>query len=429
MSSDGGFGGRLLWHRDFRLLWGGETISVIGSQVSLLAIPLLAVRSLDATTLEVGILTAASTAPFLLVGLPAGAWVDRLRRRPVMITADVGRMIALGSVPVAYALGMLTLGQLYLVTLVSGVLTVFFDVAYQSYLPSLVGLDHVVEGNAKLAGSEQVAQVAGPGLAGALVQAIGGPYAVAVDAASYVVSAAAVGAIRTAEPAPDRHADDPQRLRERIGEGLRFVMGHPILRAIAATTATSNFFSAMVMAVVIVFLVRVVHTDPGTIGLLFTLGSIGGVVAAFVASRIARAIGGVRATILGIVCTSGTLLLPLGSPGIGLVLFAAGSFATAFGSVLYNINQVSFRQRLCPPRLLGRMNATMRFIVWGTLPLGALLGGALGSAFGVRATMWLGAIGGTLAVVWLLASPMRGLRDFPAVEDHPVDRDDRPEEV
>ena len=206
-------------------------------------------------------------------------------------------------------------------------------------------------------------------------------------------------------------------------------MGHPILRAIAATTATSNFFSAMVMAVVIVFLVRVVHTDPGTIGLLFTLGSIGGVVAAFVASRIARAIGGVRATILGIVCTSGTLLLPLGSPGIGLVLFAAGSFATAFGSVLYNINQVSFRQRLCPPRLLGRMNATMRFIVWGTLPLGALLGGALGSAFGVRATMWLGAIGGTLAVVWLLASPMRGLRDFPAVQDDPVDRDDRPEEV
>ncbi len=414
-------GGTLLWHGDFRRLWGGETISEVGSQVSLLAIPLVAVRLLHATTFQVGVLTAASTAAFLIVGLPAGAWVDRLRRRPVMIGADLGRMLALGSIPVAYLLNRLTLGQLYVVTLVAGVLTVFFDVAYQSYLPSLVGLDHVVEGNAKLAGSAQLAQVAGPGLAGGLVQAIGGAYAVAVDAGSYLVSAVAVGAIHTAEPAPERHVDDPRRLRQQIGEGLRFVFGHPLLRAIAATTATSNFFSAIVLAVEIVFLVRVVHVSPGVIGLLFTGGSVGGVLAALVASRISRRVGGARATILGIGCTAGYLLMPLTSRGLGLLLFAVGFFFTAFGSVLYNVNQVSFRQRLCPPRLLGRMNATMRFIVWGTLPLGGLVGGALGTALGVRTTMWVGAAGATLAICWLLASPMRGMRDFPTTDGHPVD--------
>jgi MFS family permease len=421
------FGGPLLWHRDFRLLWGGETVSELGSQVSLLAIPLLAVRSLNATTFQVGVLTAASTAAFLLVGLPAGAWVDRLRRRRVMIAADLGRMLALGSIPVAYALGGLTLIQLDVVTLAAGVLTVFFDVAYQSYLPSLVGLDHVVEGNAKLAGSAQVAQVAGPGLAGGLVQAVGGSYAVAVDAASFLISAVAVGAIRSEEPAPEVDLDTPPRLRQQIGEGLRFVFTQPLLRAIAATTATSNFFNAIMLAVVVVFLVRVVGIGPGTIGLLFALGSVGGVVAAFVTSRIARRIGGARATIAGIGCTAGTLLMPLASQGAGLVPFAVGFFLSAFGSVLYNINQVSFRQRLCPPRLLGRMNATMRFVVWGTLPLGALVGGAIGTAIGVRTTMWVAAVGGSLAVVWLLASPMRGMKDFPVVDDKPAEPADPPQ--
>ncbi len=197
--------GGLFRHRDFRLLWGGETVSELGSQVSLLAIPLVAVRSLAATPFEMGVLTAASTAAFLAIGLPAGAWVDRLRRRPVMIIADLGRLLALGSVPVAYAYGVLGLPQLYIVALVTGVFTVFFDVAYQSYLPSLVGREHLVEGNAKLTGSQQVAQIAGPSLAGGLVQAIGGPYAVAVDAASFLVSAAAIGGIRKPEVGTGRY--------------------------------------------------------------------------------------------------------------------------------------------------------------------------------------------------------------------------------
>jgi len=210
-------------HRDFRLLWGGETVSELGSQVSLLAIPLLAVRSLHATTFEMGLLTAASTAAFLIVGLPAGVWVDRTYRRWVMIGADAGRMLALGSVPVAYAAGALTLAQLFVVTLVSGILTVFFDVAYQSYLPSLVGRDHLVEGNAKLTGSEQVAQVAGPSIAGGLVQAVGGAVAVAVDAASFLVSGVAVAAIRTPEAKPEKPVGGHPRLVHDIKEGLSFV--------------------------------------------------------------------------------------------------------------------------------------------------------------------------------------------------------------
>ena len=222
--------GKLRGHRDFRLLWAGETVSELGSQVSLLAIPLLAVRTLHATTFQVGLLTAASTAAFLIVGLPAGVWVDRLRRRWVMMAADFGRVLALGSIPVAYALDALTMVQLIVVTLVTGILTVFFDVAYQSYLPSLVGREHLVEGNAKLTGSEQVAAVAGPSIAGGLVQAIGSSYAVAVDSISFLVSALAVGGIRT-RPNPGRRCprSGHPSLRHGMAEGLRFVFFNPLL--------------------------------------------------------------------------------------------------------------------------------------------------------------------------------------------------------
>jgi MFS family permease len=385
--------GALRRHRDFRLLWGGETVSEMGSQVSLLAIPLLAVSTLHATTFEMGLLTASSTAAFLIVGLPAGVWVDRLRRRRVMIVGDVGRLLALGSVPIAYALGRLTLLQLFVVTLASGILTVFFDVAYQSYLPSLVGRKHLVEGNAKLTGSAQVAAVAGPSIAGGLVQAIGSAAAVAVDSASFLVSAVAVGAIRAPEPTPLVPEGGHAKLASGIAEGLRFVFGNALLRAIAATTATANLFSGIAAAVEIVFLVRQVHASAGVIGLLFALGGIGGVLGAVAAGPIARRFGGARATILGIAVSVGALLLPLTTPGAGLLAFGFGMFFVGFSAVVYNVNQVSFRQRLCPDRLLGRMNATMRFVVWGVLPIGALIGGVLGAVYGLRTTLWVGAVG------------------------------------
>ncbi len=409
--------GVLLRHRDFRLLWGGETVSELGSQVSLLAIPLLAVRTLHATTFEMGLLTAASTAAFLIVGLPAGVWVDRVRRRRVMIAADLGRLLALGSVPVAYAACALTLAQLFVVTLASGVLTVFFDVAYQSYLPALVGRDHLVEGNAKLTGSAQVAAVAGPSAAGGLVQAIGSSSAVAVDSVSFFVSAAAVAAIRTPEPKPRVPEGGHPKLVHDMAEGLRFVFSNVLLRAIMATTATSNLFSGIAAAVEIVFLVREVQASPGVIGLLFTLGGIGGVLGAFAAGPIARRLGGARATIIAIAGSAGGLLIPLTRPGAGLLFFGLGMLMVSFSAVVYNVNQVSFRQRLCPDRLLGRMNASMRFVVWGVLPIGALIGGVLGSLAGLRPTLWIGMIGEALAGAWLVASPMRSMREFP---DAPV---------
>jgi len=397
--------------RDFRLLWGGQSVSEMGSQVTNLAFPLVAVEVLRASAFEVGVLTACSTAAFLLVGLPAGAWVDRLRRRRVMMAADLGRMAAVGSIPVAYAVGGLTLAQLYVTALAAGVLTVFFDVAYQSYLPGLVGPERLVEGNAKLAGSAQVAQVAGPSVAGGLVQALGGPVAVAVDAASFFVSSLTLALIAAPEAVPD----PPARagLRAQIGEGLRFVLGHPTLRAIAGCTGTSNLFSSMMAAVEVVFLVRVIHLRAGIIGLLFAAGGIGGVVGALSASSVARRIGGVRATMAGMTLTAGGLVIPLTGRGAGVVLFAVGSFFLGLGAVIYNINQVSFRQRLCPPALLGRMNATMRFLVWGEMPIGALIGGALAGGIGLRNTLWVGVVGQLLAIIWLLASPMRSLRDFP----------------
>ena len=404
----------LLRHRDFRLLWGGETVSEFGSQVSLLAIPLVAVNTLSATPFQMGALAAASTLAFLVIGLPAGVWVDRLRRRRVMIASDIGRILVLGSIPVAYALGVLHLPQLYVVALASGIFTVFFDVAYQSYLPSLVGRQHLVEGNAKLTGSQEVAQIAGPSLAGGLVQAVGGPYAVALDAASFLVSAVAVGAIRTEEPAPTVAEGRHPPLRQEIGEGLRFVFGDRLLRAITATTGTSNFFSGAQTAVDVIFLVTVVHASPAVIGLLFAAGGVGGVLAALFASPIARRVGGARATLISSFAVAGGLLIPLATPGVGVLFFGAGLFLSSFAVVVYNINQVSFRQRLCPDRMLGRMNATIRFVVFGLLPIGALIGGAAGAAIGLRPTLWIAVIGESLAGMWLLASPVRHMRDFPA---------------
>jgi MFS family permease len=408
--------GALRGHRDFRLLWGGETVSELGSQVSLLAIPLLAVRTLHATTFEVALLTAASTAAFLIVGLPAGVWVDRIRRRWVMMAADIGRLLALGSIPVAYAFGVLTLGQLIAVTLLTGILTVFFDVGYQSYLPSLVGREHLVEGNAKLTGTAEAATVAGPSVAGFLVEAVGAAYAIALDAVSFLVSALAVAGIRNREPKPKVPEGGHRSVVHDMGEGLRFVFGNVLLRAIAATTATCNLFNGIATAVEVVFLVRTIHASSLVIGLMFSLGGLGGVLGALAAGPIARRFGGARATIIGLSFEVGVVLVPLSQPGLRVLLFGFGMMASGFAAVVYNVNQVSFRQHLCPDRLLGRMNATMRFVVWGVLPIGALIGGVLGTALGLRTTLWIASIGEILAIGWLLASPMRTMRDFPTPE-------------
>jgi MFS family permease len=406
-----------LWrHRDFRLLWGGETVSEFGSMISGVAVALLAVKVLRASAFDTSVLTAAGTASFLLVGLPAGAWVDRMRRRPVMIMSDVGRVVALGSIPVAYWLGVLSLVQLYVVVFIAGTFTVFFDVAYQSYLPSLVGSDALVEGNSKLQSTATLAQVSGPAVAGGLVQTIGAAVAVLLDAISFAISAVAILSVRTkeSEPKPRTHPN----LRSEIAEGLSFLWRHPILRAVALTTSTSNFFGTMMQAVEVVFMYRILHVNAAVIGLVFSTGGVGGFLGSLFAAKIAQRIGSARATILGIGSCFGTLIIPFATRGDGPYLMALGGFCLGFGSVVYNVNQVSFRQRLCPPDLLGRMNASMRFLVWGVMPIGGLIGGVISSEWGVRSALWVGAIGSSFAIFWLLASPLGKMRDFPDTPAH-----------
>jgi hypothetical protein len=276
-----------LWHHlEFRRLWIGETVSQFGTMISLLALPLVAILYLHATTFEVGLLTMLESIAFLLVGLPAGAWVDRMRFRWVLIVNDLIRAAALGSIPLAHLLDVLTIGQMYIVSFVVSVSTVFFDVAYQSYLPALVDRDALVEGNSKLQASESVSQIAGPGLGGLLIQALTAPYAVLVDALSFVWSAMWVGAIRARPPKPERKPD--RHLGREIMEGLKFVIGNRLLRSIAMCTGLFNLFSSMIAAVILVLFARELHLSAGVIGVLLSISAVGGLIGSFVANRFAH---------------------------------------------------------------------------------------------------------------------------------------------
>ena len=405
-----------LWsHRDFLLLWGGQTISEMGSAVTQLALPLTAVVVLKATTFQVGLLTTATTAAFALIALPAGAVVDRLVKRKIMVSCDVIRMLLIGSVPAAAALGVLTLAQLYVVALAAGVCTVFFDVSYQSYLPVLLGREELMEGNGKLGASQSFAQLAGPGLGGGLVALAGAAGAMTADALSYAVSVGSLLGIRAREQRGQATAAGLRGLRGEIAEGLRFVVGHPILRKIVACTGTANLFNAMAMTLEILFLVRVLHIRPAVTGLLIALGALGGVAGGVLSGRLARQIGSARIIWFSmLVLDAPSILVPLAWRGWGVLLFPAGYAVMLFSAVVYNVAQVSYRQMVCPPRLLGRMNAAVRWIVWGTLPLGALIGGALGSTIGIRPTLWIGFIGSWAAGFWVFFSPLRRMRDVPA---------------
>jgi MFS family permease len=415
-----------LWrHPDFLKLWSAETVSQFGTQVSLLALPLAAVLVLDATAFEVSVLATVEFLPFIIFTLPAGVWVDRLRRRPILIAGDFGRAVLLASIPITYLSGHLTLAQLYAVAFGTGICTVFFDVSYQSYLPSLVEREHIIEGNSKLEISRSSAQIAGPGFAGLLVQALTAPYALLADALSFVGSGSFIFWIRKQEEsplAPARH-DERTSLWTELKEGLRFVLGNPNLRAQAGCTATSNFFTQFVFAIGIVFLVRVVGLSPGVIGLSFSLGSIGALVAALTATRISTRFGiGPTTIATGLLWGPATLLVALAPTGNTAIPFVVvGLLLIGFAVVVYNIVQVSYRQAICPPRLQGRMNSVMRFMVWGTIPLGSLTGGLLASTLGLRETMVIGAIGSALAVLWIVFSPQRHLHEMPEpIEDEPV---------
>jgi MFS family permease len=409
-----------LWHHlDFRRLWIGETVSQFGTTVSQLALPLVAILVLHASTFSVGLLATCEMLAFLVVGLPSGAWVDRMRYRWVLIVNDLVRAGALVSIPIAQAAGVLTIGQLYAVALVTGVSTVFFDVAYQSYLPQLVARSEIVEGNAKLQASESVSQIAGPGIGGLLIQWLTAPYAVLIDAVSFLWSAAWVGSISARPAKPERKPD--RNLGREIGEGLRFVLGNRLLRSIAMCTGTSNLFSNVAFPVYYVLLARQLHLSAGIIGSFTSIAAVGGLFGSLAATRIATRFGQGPTIWMSIAIGLPTAFVaPFVHRNASLVLLAAAQLLSWSMVVVYNITQVSFRQGLCPPDLLGRMNATMRFLVWGTIPLGAFLGGVLGATIGVRHTLLVAAIGGCVAVLPVYFSPLRRMRELPQYVELPA---------
>jgi MFS family permease len=398
-------------------LWTGQTISEFGTPVSQIAIPWLAIKNLDASAFEVATLGTVQFLPFLLFTLPAGVWVDRLQRRSVLIVGDAGRALLLASIPVAYAYDALTLAQLYVVGFLVGILTVFFDVAYQSYLPALVEREQLVEGNSKLQVTASGAQIAGPALGGGLIQALTAPYAVLADACSFVLSGGFTVAIRKREVLPERTKESP-RLWAELKEGLGYVVKHPLLRPQALCTGSSNFFGNVGFAILLVYAARHWHMSAGLVGLGFGIGSLGWLLGALAAPRLQRLLG-VGKTTLAMTPFFGLpfLLVPLTPTNLAFPSLVVAMALGGFGSVVYNITQVSLRQAITPHRIQGRMNAVMRFLVWGTIPLGSLVGGALASTIGLRATLVVSALGSTLAIIPIVLSPIPALRDFPESED------------
>jgi MFS family permease len=395
-------------HADFRRLWAAQTVSRFGSQVSQLALPLVAVLSLHASAFRVSLLGAIEMLPFLLFALPAGAWVDRVARRPVLVGADVGRALALGTLPLAAAVGHVTYVQLCVVGFAAGTLTVCFDVSYQSYLPALVGRGDLVDANAKLELSNSGSQIAGPGLAGLLVQWFTAPYAIAADAVSFVWSALLVGRIEAREdvepPAEERN------LAREILDGLRYLVTDDRWRAMATFVAVFNLGTGMTGPLILVFAVRRLGLSAGELGLVFSLGNIGWLVGALVARRVALLLR-LGPALFGSALLGGLpfFLVPLATPRVAIPLLIAAQAITALAIVVFNINGISLYQTHVPPRMLGRMNASRRWIVWGIIPLGSVLGGALASAIGLRTTLFVGAAISTVAAAALLARPILSL--------------------
>src|SRR2546425_1274375 len=427
-----------LWRNpNFLKLWTSETISQFGSQFTGLALPLTAIIILNANSTELGVLTFAGSIPWLLFGLLVGVWVDRHRKQRIMVTSNILRGSILTLIPIAAVLGMITrlgIPFLYAVSFFVGFLQVFFDVTYQSYLPSLVRRDQLVEGNRNLQASASTAQVTGPTIAGIVISIVTAPIAIAIDACSFFASAFALGRIEH-EEIIDKEIAKPSVLAD-IREGLHLVLGDNRLRMIAGSTGTSNFFSTALGAIVLLYFVLPSPAGLGvskslvgvTAGIIFSVASIGALVGVAISSRVARRIG-VGPAIVGSMLIGGVGAIPYYlsssltisplftlaglSVNWSMLSIMAGQFISFIRVVVYNVNQVSLRQAIVPLRLQGRMNATMRFLVWGTIPLGGLAGGLLGTFLGLRTAIGIAILGGSLAFLWVLLSPVRSLKNIP----------------
>lgn len=406
-----------LWrHSDFLRLWSAQTISVFGDQFTALAIPLIAAILLHATPVQMGILTAVEQSPLFFLSLFAGVWVDRLPRRTILITCDLGRGVVLLAIPLAALMHSINMRVLYVVSLIVGVLSVFYYVSYQAFLPSLVDRTQLIEGNSKLEATRSLSDLAGPGLAGAVIQYISAPLAIALDALSFLISGGVTSLIRSYKTQGSAQSRGPI-LRE-VREGLAFLLGNRLLRSIAGCSGTWNFFNTGLLTLYILFATRDLALGPAKLGLILSLGNICGLVGVLGAGRIGGRMGvGPAIVFSAIVSGFGGILIVLAPPRTAFPLLVSAGLATNFIRPVYNINQVSLRQAITPHRLQGRMNATMRFLILGAAPLGALLAGWLGGAVGLRHAMTIMVAGTLLPFLWVFFSPVRGLRTIPEAQD------------
>jgi MFS family permease len=409
-----------LWrHGDFLNLWAAETVSQLGTQLTMLALPLAAALSLDASAAQMGVLTAAGSAPVLLFGLLAGVWVDRLRRRPILVGADLGRAALLALIPLLWLFDALRIEVLYAVAFGVGTLTVCFDVAYLSFLPTLVRRDQLLDGNGKLQASASFAQVAGPGMGGWLIGLIMAPLAIAVDAVSFLVSAWFLARIRTVEPPPAAVAER-RRVWAEIGEGIRLVLANPLLRALAGCSATTSLFGWAFLAVYVLYMTDDLGLGAGAVGTVFALGGVGALIGAVLAEPLSRRFG-VGPTIVWarLAVGVGGMVIPgaVAVPALALPLVLFAEWFQWLALVVADVNTISLRQAITPDRFQGRVNATWRFLVAGMVPIGALLGGVLGEEFGVRIVLVIGVLGMLAAWGFVAISPVRALRTPPAPDE------------
>ena len=408
-----------LWRDpDFRKLWFGQSVSLLGSQVTTLALPLTAALVLQAGAAELGALRALQTLPFLLLGLGAGVLIDRARRRPILIAADLGRAVLLGTIPLAWALGLLDLRQLFVVAPLVGMLRLAYNVAYNAYLPTLLTRERIVEGNSRLGLSAAVAETAGPGLAGTLLALVAAPLAITADAASFLLSALAIAAIRAPESPPARGAKG--RPWPELREGLLTLGCQPILRATAAYSALMNLFFQAIQAIFVLFATAELGLSPVLFGAILTASSFGGLLGALLVPPLTRRGGPGPALLAAAACYAiGALAIPMATGArwqvTGILLMAWGVIGV--GNGIGNIVSASLTQLLVPARLLGRVNATQATIGWGAAPLGALLGGIAGQGLGLRPTLLLAALGVLGTALWLGTSPLRALREQPPTSE------------
>ena len=401
---------------DFLRLWSAGTISDLGSAVTELALPLTAILILSATPLQIGVLGAARALPFLIVGLAAGVVVDRSRPVPLLVGTDVGRAVLLGSIPVAYAVGQLHMPQLYVVAFVAGGMTVLFGVAEAATIHAIAPRQDLIGANSKMAVSGSIAAVAGPGLGGLLIGALSAPVAILVDAVSFLFSAAVLRGIRANASTPRTEAPRSGVVTD-VKEGLNFIIRHEVLRTLAIALSLMNLFFAVFFTAYLLYAVRILHLTPFVLGVIFAIAGVAGLAGAAVAPRIGNRFGVGRVITAGAGLSALALLLipmaPVASPIPWLVV---GESVQAFGVLAFNSTQLGLRQSLTPARLQGRMTASMRFLIQALTPVGAIVGGILGSTIGLHATLWIGAIGSFAAVVPFLVANFPAIRAIPSQE-------------